>query len=439
MAAALKRYGKLIACRPPRGPRTVVAKPRRGGRGCSGSAAAMLVLALLLGLPDPLAAAESPASARARIEILRRDGEADYNAKRFGDARAKLTEAYTLGVSALGPADPLTLSTGVDMAATLGATGDLVAEEALERRLAATQLATRGERHPDTLTALSNHAATLWQLDRAAEAEPILRRVWTARQQTLGEAADATVDTGAALAGVLCDLFRPNEAEPIARRVWAERQVSLGPEAGKTLDAANLLVGILRQQHRGEDADQLLMRIGAAAVANFSTEDAQTADIAADIAANVALATARLGQPEDGLELLELVYRFQVRSFGEDDRRPLGVLYYRAVLLSQLGRNAEAEPLAERAAETLRRQTQAGAPPSRLQVVAFNGLGTIRGNQGRWSEGYAAYRLASVGVQARYRDRRASGASDSANQVLVADRDIFIDQVASGWQWAHEP
>lgn len=401
------------------------------------AAVALLVLALSLTHSEAVVAGETAEPARARIAALRSEGEADYNARRFTAARARLTQAYALGVAVLGAEDPLTISTGVDMAAAIGATGDLVAEEALERRLAATQLSVLGNRHADTLTAFSNHAATLWQLDRAAEAEPILRRVWTTRQQTLGLDAQATLDTAAALAGVLGDLFRADEAEPIARQVWAQRQGQLGPKAGKTLDAANLLVGLLRQQRRTEDADRLLMQIGADAVANFSADDPTTADIAADIAANVAMATARLGQPQDGLQLLDLVYQFQVRRLGPADRRPLSVLYYRSVLLSQLGRDAEAEPLAQRAAETLRDQTEAGGPPSRLQVVAFAGLGAIRGNQGRWSEAYAAYGLASAGAQARYRDRRASGASDTANQVLIADRDIFIDQISSGWRWAH--
>jgi hypothetical protein len=80
-----------------------------------------------------------------------------------------------------------------------------------------------------------------------------------------------------------------------------------------------------------------------------------------------------------------------------------------------------------------------GELPSRDVVNLYVNVAWAQKRLGRPDLAWAPYVAATSTLLRRYGDRRASGSTEMVLAARRLDRGIFLDQVAVGWAWAHQP
>ena len=101
---------------------------------------------------------------------------------KFVNAEAIVREVIAMQCRVLGPGYPDTLTSGMNLAATLDSQGKFADAEAM----LAVQSHVRGPEHPETLRSGVNLATTLSAQDKHTDAETILREVLAVLCRILG-------------------------------------------------------------------------------------------------------------------------------------------------------------------------------------------------------------------------------------------------------------
>jgi non-specific serine/threonine protein kinase/serine/threonine-protein kinase len=218
-------------------------------------------------------------------------------------AEPHLLRAEALRLAALGPDDPQTLDSQIEIGMLRLRQGRFAEALATWSDVLAARRRVLGEEHADTLVAMNNVANALIALNRYADAEallkialetqqrrkgtddpaalhfmvglavvhqyqgrmndaaPLLERAVPAMRTALGEDHPDTLRTAMNLAGLYQAQGKLAEAESLFRKVLEGRQRVLGDEHLDTLTSMNNLAGLLRVQKRTEEAEQLLRQI----------------------------------------------------------------------------------------------------------------------------------------------------------------------------------
>jgi len=174
------------------------------------------------------------------------------------EGEAALENTLSLSLRVQGPRKLLTLQTEGALAAALATKGEYQESEKLARATVATETEVLGPRHVLTLDTTRQLASVLRQENRFAEAEALYRQTVSLQRDVLGADHPDTIKTAFALARMLTLQSRYSEAEGIYRDVLATRRRVLGeehPETANTMtELANELVHI---RGRFKEAEEL--------------------------------------------------------------------------------------------------------------------------------------------------------------------------------------
>ena len=152
----------------------------------------------------------------------------------------------------LGPEDPSTLKSVINLAAMLDNKGDYAGAEPLLRRALGANERVLGPEHAMTLVTVNNLAELLVHKGDHAGAEPLYRRALEAKERVLGPEDPSTLISVNNLANLLKGNGDYASAEPLCRRALEVRERVLGPEHPDTLGSVNNLAELLA--HKGDYA-----------------------------------------------------------------------------------------------------------------------------------------------------------------------------------------
>ena len=153
----------------------------------------------------------------------------------YGAAEPLLLQALGAQERALGPEDPVTLSSVNSLAYLLRTKGDFDAAESLYRRVLDTRERSLGLEHPDTLQSVARLAGLLQARGNLPAAEPLLRRTLDARERNLGAEHSDTLASVGSLANLLEKTGKSAESAALRTRVVAAQpeRVAADPQADR--------------------------------------------------------------------------------------------------------------------------------------------------------------------------------------------------------------
>jgi tetratricopeptide (TPR) repeat protein len=258
-------------------------------------------------------------------------------------AEPMLRRAVELRTAAMGPDDPLTLQSLVQLGNACLSQGKGVEAEATLRAAYAGLRRQLGDGDRRPLDALNDLGVTLEKQGRSADAAACFRDVMTGLTQIAGPEDDGAVNATYNLGLALLSQGRYTDAEPYLGQALQMRRHLFGDDDPSTLTAMNSFASLLGETSRMDQAESLLRE---------------------------ALGGCR-------------------RMFGPDHPDTLNVVNSMGVLLVHTGRPAEAEPYLRQAMEGWRRRW-GNSHPDTLGAIA-NMAGPASGaRQGRRSGGDAS-------------------------------------------------
>jgi serine/threonine protein kinase len=419
------------------------------------TAAAAVVLALLLGIAATTVALIGQARARAEAEHQRTEAQKQRaDAVAANEATQAVNEFLTRDV--IRSADPaktlgrdMTVREALDKAAesiaarfqnqpVIEATvRDSVAgayqalgraDLALPHATMALELRRRalGDSHEKTLGSMSNLAVLLQDQRRLDEALPLARQAAEGYEHALGTDHTNTLRSMNTLANLLLARGKATEAEALFRSLQSRFSKVEGEDSRDALLAMNNLGCAIRAQNRLDESEALLRTAMDRQRATFGQEDPDTLRSANNLGLNLYLQ----GRLEDAELLLRQTVQSRRRVLGEAHPETLASTSYLASLLQAAGKLDQAEPFFAELARL--------APPSPLgaSYIAGYGLCLVR---------LTRYEQAEQPLRAAYERLRDAGPSEArmmqevvAGLALVADHAGKPDEAAR-WRALIDP
>jgi serine/threonine-protein kinase len=287
--------------------------------------------------------------------------------------------------------------------------GDL--EEALAQARASHRAtaAHRGNDHPETLSRLAAVGTVLERADRLEEAMAVFREVAAALERSRGAEHAGLVRPLGMIADLLRRQQRYAEALPFFERSAALARQHLGanhPLRGGTL----LRLGdLLRRMGRYDEAEARLDE----AAACYPSQRPELGQVHA-YRAELFAAQQKL---EEAAEEFGAAHRVFLAALGPDSVFVWGPAHQRAQVLVELGRSAEAEPLA---VEALGRMEVIAGPQSYDTAMAAATLGLVRRAQHRPGDAVVLHERAVEALTAIY----GADHANTSEQRLELSRDL---------------
>ena len=168
-----------------------------------------------------------------------------------------LRDALNIQSRVLGPNNPATLKSMIELGWELSEQGRYSEAEKLERSVLSTPRSVLGRAHPETSAAMHMLGSILEMQGKYAEAEKVFRQALVIRRRGLGPEHRDTLMTQYNLASAIADQGRYAEAEKLDRETLAARRRVLGPEHPDTLMSMNNLASTLGNEGHWDEAEQL--------------------------------------------------------------------------------------------------------------------------------------------------------------------------------------
>ncbi|HEV2350979.1 MAG TPA: tetratricopeptide repeat protein [Terriglobia bacterium] len=175
----------------------------------------------------------------------------------YARAQPLLERSVDIRQRVLGPDNPDTLSSRIDLAGTLWREGRYSESEKLGRDTLETSRRVLGPEHPDTLNSMNILELDLDDSGRYAEAEKLERETLEIQRRVLGPEDGDTINTKNNLANTLWHEGRFAEAEKLNREALDNRRRVLGPENPDTLNSMNNLALCLLDLGQYAEAEKL--------------------------------------------------------------------------------------------------------------------------------------------------------------------------------------
>lgn len=247
----------------------------------------------------------------------------------------------------------------LNLAASLGATGQLDEALAVHEETLGRLQSVFGRRHPISLRAMNNMAATLVQLQRTEEALPLHMETLRLRAETLGAAHPETLRSRLNLGAVMNQIGRREEALDLVEEVVEQRRLLLGIHHLDTLQAEEILASILMDLERHDESAAVIARVLAERREQLGESHHQTRAAMFIMGLNYLEA----GRPEDSLPLLEEAHALDRANLPDDHRRRVesAVRYYQNLLA--LGQSDQAAAFRAEALSVLERSDRESLPP----------------------------------------------------------------------------
>jgi non-specific serine/threonine protein kinase/serine/threonine-protein kinase len=242
----------------------------------------------------------------------------------------------------LGAEDPLTLETMDDLANALGHEGHYGEEEKLE--LEAIELGARkpGPENEQMLRTTGDLGVALFNQGRYAEAEKVYSQLVDLERRVLGPDDPRTLKAMGNLGLSLKSQGRVAEAEPLYREVLATAQRVLGPDHPDTAFDMDRLANLLSSEGRPADAEKLTREELAIRSRTLGPEHTRT--LVAKM--NLSDELFKEGHIHAAETLQREVLETQIRVRGPDNLDTLEFKTYLARTLNKEGHYEEAEKLA---------------------------------------------------------------------------------------------
>ena len=161
--------------------------------------------------------------------------------ERLTEARALFAESLAARRTALGDADPATLTSLNHLGLILRELGELDEARALLSEAVQTRRTSQGDRHPETLTAINNLGALLKACGDLSAAEPLYVEALAVRRAELGDRHPDTLTSINNLASLYTAQGKLDEAEPLVYEAAATAREVLGADHPHTkIFASNL-------------------------------------------------------------------------------------------------------------------------------------------------------------------------------------------------------
>jgi eukaryotic-like serine/threonine-protein kinase len=302
---------------------------------------------------------------------------------RVKEARPRAEHALQLLRSRLGGEDAATAAAAGHLAHVLMLDSAFEAALRHAREAHRATAVLRGGDHRESLAHLASVGLALEQMNRLDEATAVFTDVAERTERSLGPGHAAMVQPLRMLGDLLRRRQRYEEALPPLERSAELARQHLGathPLAGGTLMR---LGDLLRRLGRHDEAEQRLQE----AAGCYAAESPQQAQIHA-FRANLREAQGRL---EEAAEEYWRAHRVFLASVGSDSVYTWGAAHQHSEILLELGRVAQAEPIA---IEALARLEATAGPASYDVAMAAQTLGVLRRAQGRFQEALALHERA---------------------------------------------
>ena len=274
---------------------------------------------------------------------------ANYLCQRAQYVQAELLYQRALAIreKALGPDDPITGTSLINVAALYRMQGQYQKAEPLYQRALAIFEKALGPDDPITGTSLNNLALLYDNQGQYEKAEPLYQRALAIFEKVLGpDHPDASASLNN-LAGIYRRQGRYQEAEPLYQRALAIREKALGPDHPDTANSLYNLAAFYDRQEQYQKAEPLYQR-----------------------ALAICEKVLRPEHPDTGICLNNL-----------------------ALLYDRQGRYQKAEPLYQRALAILEKALGIEHPDT---AASLNNLAGIYRRQGRYQEAEALYQRADA-------------------------------------------
>jgi CHAT domain-containing protein len=330
---------------------------------------------------------------------------------RAQEAEPLFRSALAICEEVLGLANPDTAISYSGLAANLDGQGRFKEAEPLHRKALAIFDEVLGPRHTHTAFGCGYLGLNLREQGRAEEAEPLFRKALAICEQVLGHKHPYTAAAFNNLAFNLDAQGRATEAEPLLRQALAVRQELLDPKHPDIAESCNNLAGNLDGQGRTQEAEPLYRKAQAIWEEALGPKHPRTASSCSNLAAN--LLAQRRYQEAEPLHRKALAIRQE--ALGEkhsDTARSYNSL---AANLQAQGLAKEAEPLF-RKAQTI--WESAFGPKHSATASGYHNLASNLQLQGRLGEAEPLWQASADGIEAA-RLRLATFTLDRAAAVRI--------------------
>ena len=258
---------------------------------------------------------------------------------RYTEAEPLFRDALAYFENLFGPSDPLTVGVGAKVAINFQAQGRYNEAERYSRKVLEYTERMFGADHADMITANNNLAATLNAQGRYADAESLFRTTLEATERTLGQDHPDTAASYNNLASNLVDQQRETEAEPLYRKALEIRKRILGQDHPDTAASYDHLATSLDGQGRHAEADPLHRKALEIRERVFGADHLTTVASQISVAFNL---DAR-GQHVEAEPLLRRALEMRNRLLGPDHPGTAFIHNGLAANLTARGLNAESE------------------------------------------------------------------------------------------------
>ena len=357
----------------------VMEKPREGVMRAYLLAGAFLVLLSLW-----------PGNAPAQSEALDkadRQGQALYQAGRYGEAIPFYEKALQLSEREFGPEHPKVATSLNNLALLYDAQGRYGDAEPLYKRSLAIREKALGPDHPNVATSLTNLAELYRAQGRYADAEPLYKRALAINEKALGPEHPDVATSLNNLALLYQAQGRYGDAEPLYKRALAILEKALGPDHPNVATSLNNLAELYRAQGSYADAEPLYKR---ALAIDEKTLGPEHPDVATDLNNLAALYQAQ-GRYGDAEPLYKRSLAILEKTLGPEHPDVGQSLTNLAELYRAQGRYGDAEPLHKR---SLAIREKALGPQHPDVGESLNNLALLYQAQGRYADAEPLYKRA---------------------------------------------
>ena len=335
---------------------------------------------------------ESPAPEGLRAELFLSLGESLQDAGRPREAESLLREALALHREQYGPEDRRTLDAMIELTYALLTLGTFEEVEELARAAEEAYLRLEGGESAFSLRAALPRGRALSEAGRFQEAIVYHEALLERSIAFYGEDARQTLTVRHNLAGDLLNTLQFDAAEEQFRRSYEGRLEALGPLNPRTLSARKGLGNAIGNQGDIQQGSAILVEVAGDLGAVLGERHPRTLQAKQDAAALLR----RAGRVDEAVELSREVLVAREELVGEAHPLTLSAkLNLATVLVSkarELGDDAAAEELRRDALALFVQIEERGESLTarRRSIVAAN-LGSLLGDEGRWSEAAEAF------------------------------------------------
>ena len=265
----------------------------------------------------------------------------------YKEAQPFYVEALEERRRVLGDDDPDTLDSINNMGILLKLQGNLVEAKALHEEALEGRRRVLGDDDSDTLASINNMGSLLIKLGKLAEAKLFFEEALERKRRVLGNDDPSTLNTISNMGRLLRCQGELDEAMRFLREALATSHRVLGDKHPDTLMVINSAGLVLVKQEKYEEA-QLLLEEALETRLQVRGHDHRDTLVSIN---NMGYLKKCQGKPEEAKPYYEEALERRRRVLGDDDPATLGSMHNLGALYRDLGRLKEAETLAAEAVE----------------------------------------------------------------------------------------